>query len=137
MCEAFRGRVVHVDCIWWLWVPEFLEGSTYRYGLLAIVKSGTDFGFSGGRHHVVEYLGDGMDRSVERVVRERCLGRVSGFVAKEIVSTDAAASAWLGNLGGVTVEVQDHVTGAISDGGVWVGRSIIEDPNGCVVDCLL
>ena len=118
-------------------MPEFLEGSTYRYGLLAIVKSGTDFGFSGGRHHVVEYLGDGMDRSVERVVRERCLGRVSGFVAKEIVSTDAAASAWLGNLGGVTVEVQDHVTGAISDGGVWVGRSIIEDPNGCVVDCLL
>ena len=102
-------------------MPEFLEGSTYRYGLLAIVKSGTDFGFSGGRHHVVEYLGDGMDRSVERVVRERWIGRVSGLISKEILATDAAARAGFGKLGVVTVEVQDHVTGAISDGGVWVG----------------
>ena len=65
-------------------------------------------------------------------VRERWLGRVSGFVAKEIVTTDAAASTGFGKVGGVTVEVQDHVTGVISDGGVWVGRRIIEEPNGCV-----
>ena len=65
-----------------MWVPKFLEGSTYRHGLLDIVKSVTNFGFSGGRHHVVEDLGDGMDRSVKRGVRERWLGRVSGFVAK-------------------------------------------------------
>ena len=63
-------------------MPEFLEGSAYRHGLLAIVKSGTDFGFSGGRHRVVEDLGDGMDRAVKRGVRERWLGRVSGFFAK-------------------------------------------------------
>ena len=81
ICETFRGRVVDADWSWWLWVPEFLEGSAYRHGLLAIVKSGTDFGFSGGRHHVVEDLGDGMDRAVKRGVRERWLGRVSGFVA--------------------------------------------------------
>ena len=52
------------------------------HGLLAIVKSGTDFGFSGGRHHVLGDLGDCMDRAVERRFRERWLGRVSGFVAK-------------------------------------------------------
>ena len=77
-----------------MWVPEFLEGSAYRHGLLAIVKSGTDFGFSGGFHHVVEDLGDGMDRAVKRGLRERWLGRFSGFVAKEIVATNAATSAW-------------------------------------------
>ena len=33
------------------------------------------------------------------------------------------------------MEVKDHVTGAISDGGVWVGRSIIEEPNGYVTVC--
>ena len=53
VCETFRGRVVDADWSWWLRVPEFLEGSAYRHGLLAIVKSGTDFGFSGGHYHVV------------------------------------------------------------------------------------
>ena len=79
---------------------------------------------------MVENLGDGMDRAVKRVVRERWIGRVSGFFAKVIVANDADASARFRKVGGVTVEVQDHVTGAISDDGVWVGRRIIEDPNG-------
>ena len=34
------------------------------------------------------------------------------------------------------MEAQDHVTGVILDGGVWVGRRIIEDPNSCVTGCL-
>ena len=74
-------------------MPEFLEGSAYRHGLLVVVKSGTDFSLSGGRHHVVKDLGDGMYRAVKRGVRERWLGRFSGVVAKEIVATNAAASA--------------------------------------------
>ena len=86
---------------------------------------GTNFGFSGGRHQVVEDLGDGMDRAIKRGFRERWIGRVSGFFANEIVSTDAAASPGFGKVGGVTMEVQDHVTGAISDDGVWVGCHII------------
>ena len=40
-------------------------------------------------------LGDGMNRAVKRGVCERWIGRVSGVVAKEIVATDAAASAGL------------------------------------------
>ena len=67
----------------------------YRHGLLAVVKSGTNFSLSGGRHHVVKDLGDGMYMAVKRGVRERWLGRVSGVVAKEIVATNAAASARL------------------------------------------
>ena len=62
-------------------VPEDLEGSAYRHGLLAIVKSGTDFSLSSGSHHVVNYLGDRMDRAVKRGVRERWIGRVGGVVA--------------------------------------------------------
>ena len=117
-------------------MPEFLEGSAYRHGLLEIVKGGTHFGFSGGRHHIVEDLGDGMNRDVERGVSERWLGRVSGLVSKEIVATDSAASSVFGKVGGVTVEVQDHVTGAVLDCGARVGRSIIEEPNSCVTGCL-
>ena len=53
-----------------------------------------------------------------------------------MVATDAAASARFGKVGGVTLEVQDHITGVILDGGVWVGRRIIEEPNFCVTGCL-
>ena len=66
VCETFHGRVVDADWSWWLKVPEFLEGSAYRHGLLAVVKSGTDFSLSGGRHHVVKDLGDCMYRAVKR-----------------------------------------------------------------------
>ena len=66
--EAFRGRVFDADWSQWLRVPEFLEVSAYWHGLLAIVKCGTDFGFRGGCHHIVEDLGDVMDRAVERGV---------------------------------------------------------------------
>ena len=34
------------------------------------------------------------------------------------------------------MEVQDHFTVVISDGVVWVGRRIIEEPDGCVTGCL-
>ena len=76
-------------------MPEFLEGSAYQHGLLAVVKSGTNFSLSGGRHHVVKDLGDGMYGAVKRGVCERWLGRFSGVVAKKIVATNAAASAGL------------------------------------------
>ena len=59
--EAFRGRVVDADWSRWLWVPKLLKGSAYWHGLLPIMKGGTNFRFSGGRHHVVEDLGEGMD----------------------------------------------------------------------------
>ena len=72
-----------------------LEGSAYWHGLLAVVKSSTDFCLSSGRHHVVKDLGVGLDRAVKRGVRERWLGMVIGVVAKEILATDAAASAGL------------------------------------------
>ena len=82
ICENFHSRVVDANLSWWLRVPEFLEGSVYRHGLLAVVKSGTNFSLSGGRHYVVKDIGDGMDRAVKRGVRESWLGRVIGVVAK-------------------------------------------------------
>ena len=52
------------------------------------------------------------------------------------MATNTAASAGFRKVGVVTVEVQDHVTGAVADGGVGVGRSIIQEPNGCVTGFL-
>ena len=70
-----------------------------------------------------------MYRDIKMGVCERWLGRVSGVVAKKIVATNAAASAGILKVGGITREVQDHVTGVILDVGVCVGRRIIENPN--------
>ena len=81
----------------------------------------------------MEDLGDAIYRAVKRGVSERWIGRVSGLVAKQVVATGASASAGFGNVEGVTVEVQVHVTGAVADGGVGVGRCITEDPSGCVM----
>ena len=52
------------------------------------------------------------------------------------MATDAAARAGFGKVVGVTVEVQDHVTGAVLDGGVRLGRSIIEEPKSWVTGFL-
>ena len=45
-------------------MPELCEGSAYWHGLLTIMEGGADFSFSGGCHHVVENIGDGVDRTV-------------------------------------------------------------------------
>ena len=58
------------------------------------------------------------------------------MVANEVVATYAATSARFRKVGGITVEVQDHVTGSVADGGVGVGRSIIQEPNGCIMGFL-
>ena len=130
--KTFIGGVVNVDWDQWLWVPEFCEDSADWHGLLTIMEGGANFGFSGGRHHVVENLGDGEDRVVERGVDNWWLRRVGGLVVKGVVGTYAAASAGFVKVGGLTVEVQDLVTGAVADGGGGVGCRIIQEPNGCV-----
>ena len=117
-------------------MPKLYEGSAYWHGILNIMEGSANFGFSSGRHHVVENLRGGVDRAVDRGVSDRWLGRVSGLVADVLVPTYVAASAGLGKVGGVNVEVQDHVTGAVADGGVGVGRSIIEEANGGVTGFL-
>ena len=129
---AFSGGVVGADWSRWLRVPEFCENSEYRNGLVTIMEGGAGFGFRGGHHDVVENLGDGVDRAVERGVHDRWIGRVNGLVSKELVATYAAVRSGFGKVGGVTVEVQDNVTGSVAYGGVGMGRRIIKDPNGCV-----
>ena len=84
----------------------------------------------------MEDIGDGVDTAVDRGFNESCIGRVSGLVAKEVVDTNVYASSGFGQVVGVIVEHQDHVTGYVDDGGVGVGCSIIEEPNGCATDFL-
>ena len=67
-----------------------------------------------------------MDGTVE--TRKSCgwLGHVRANVTQEIVSTSADAGSRFGELVGVTVNVEDHVTGGIPDRGVGVRGVVIE-----------
>ena len=47
-------------------MPKLCEDSADWHGLLTIMESGANFGFSGRRHHVVENHGEGEDRALER-----------------------------------------------------------------------
>ena len=69
--KNFSGGVINANCSRWLRVPEFCELSAYRHGLLTIIEGGANFDFSGGHHHVVDNLGDGVDRAIEKVVGDR------------------------------------------------------------------
>ena len=52
---------------------------------------------------------------------------------EKLVSACAAACFWIGEVGGVTVDVQDHVAGRVANGRVRVRGSIIEQPQGLVI----
>ena len=49
------------------------------------------------------------------------------------MSDGAAAGFWMGEVRGVTVDMQDHVTGGVANGRVRVSDSIVEQPQGFVM----
>ena len=56
------------------------------------------------------------------------LGYVRANVTQEIVSTSAAAVSRLIEVGGVAVNLENHVTGSIPDRGIGVRGGVVEQP---------
>ena len=71
-----------------------------------------------------------MDGAVETRKSDGWLGHVRENVSREIVYTSAAAGSRFGEVGGVAVNAEDHVTGGIPDCGVGVRGGIVEQPQG-------
>ena len=95
-------------------------------GLLDVDVGGSDFGFDGRTHHVGHDSGNGVDGAVEVRTGGWCLGHVRARVSQEIMPTSAAVRSRFGEVGGVTVYVEDHVTGGVSYCGVGVRGGIVE-----------
>ena len=100
----------------------------YGDGLLAVDVCGSDFGFGSRTHHVVNDAVNGVDGTVERRASGGWLGHVRANVTQEIVPTSAAAGSNFGEVGGVAINVEDHVTGGIPDRGVGVRGGVFEQP---------
>ena len=95
---------------------------------MAVDICGSNFGFGSQTHHVGHDAVNGVDRTVETRTSGGWLGYVREYVTQEIVSTSAAAGSRFGDVGGVAVNVEDHVTGRIPYRGVGARGGIIEKP---------
>ena len=100
----------------------------YRYGLLAVDVCGSNFGFGSRTHNFGHNAGNGVDGAVEARTSGGRLGHVRANVYQEIVSTSAAAGLRFGEVGGVAVNVEDHVTGGIPDCSIGVRDGVVEQP---------
>ena len=104
----------------------FGEQGAYWDGLLAVDVCGSNFGFGSRTQHVGHDAGNRVDGTIETRTSGGWLGHVRANFAHEMVSTRAAAGSRFGEVGGVAVNVEDHVTGGIPDGGVGVRGGVIE-----------
>ena len=117
-------------------MAELSEGGTDGHSLPTVEEGGANFGFGGGGHDIGHDLGEGMDGAVEGRVGAWCAGRVGGPVAEEVVAAGTASGFWLRKVGGVTVDVQDHVAGVVADGRVWMRGGVIDQPKDGAVGVL-
>ena len=69
-----------------------------------------------------------MDGTVETRTSGEWLGHVRANVTQEIVSTSAAAGSKFGEVGGVAVNAEDHVTGGVPDRGLGERGGVVEQP---------
>ena len=93
---------------------------------MAVDVCGSDFGFGSRTHHDGHDAGNGVDGAVEARTSCGWLGHVRAHVSQEIVPTNAAAVSRFGEVRGVAVYVEDHVTGGTPDCGVGVRGTLVE-----------
>ena len=123
--EAFSCGVVHLHGCGRLGMIELGERDAKRDGLPAIDVGSSNFSLGGGADDNVEDFADGVNGTVQS--RNISGGQVwvDGCVAEKEMAAGATARAGLGKVRGVTVSVQDHVTGVVSNDGVGVGGHIV------------
>ena len=71
-----------------------------------------------------------MDGTVEKRTSGGWFGHVWENATQKIVSTSAAAGTRFREIGGVAVNVEDHVAGGTTDCGVGVRGGVIKQPQG-------
>jgi hypothetical protein len=121
----------------WGW-PNSFEGDADRDCFLGIDKHSGDFGFSSRGHDIAEDEAGAVNGSIAWRLLSWGALRVGGIAAEEEMATNAAGSFGGGKIGAISVDVQDHLTGRVSNHGVGIGGRIIEElddslggENGC------
>ena len=89
------------------------------------MKKAGEFSFGGGGHDILEDNADSMEGAIVGGWCGRLLGRISRVGAKEKMAPDAAASFGLGQIRGVAMDVEYHVTGIVTEDGIGMARGVI------------
>ena len=125
--EAHRSCVVDLDGCGRLRMAKFVKGDAQGEGIAGGEEGGGDFGFRRGAHDVGEDFGEGMNSAVGDDGWRRGKHGVGRAWAEEVNTGGTAASVFFGEIGGVAVEVKDHVAGEIANLGVRVGVRVVEE----------
>ena len=97
---------------------------------MAIDVSGSNFGFGSRTHRVGHDAGNGVDGTIETRTSGGWFEHVGANVTQKTVSTSAAAGTRFGEVGCVAVNVEDHVTGSITDCGFRVRGGVVKQLQG-------
>ena len=116
--DAVGSAVVSAYGCRWLGMAHFDESSSDGYGLLSIKVNSGDFGFGGRCHDVLDDFCKDEDRAIEEG---------TGMVGQIVETASTTARFWADEVCGVTINSEDHVTGAVDDFGVRVAGSIVEE----------
>ena len=114
--EAFIGRVVDTDRGRRLRVADFSKGGSNWYGFLAVDEGGPDFSFSCRRHNISHDFGHSVDRAIDRWGGFEGMVWLRRTVTEEIVADSTAAVLSFREVGGVAVDVDNHVVSCVADG---------------------
>ncbi len=75
---------------------------------------------------MAQLVANGMDGAVGWRIDGRRFGWVTGVGAEVMVAADSAASFRHREIGGVAIDVEDHVAGVITERGVGMGGAVVE-----------
>ena len=114
----------------WFGVAKFAEQCADGVGFLYIDIGGAYFGFGGISHDVVHDFVHGVNGFIDPRASSRRLFRNGRTSAEKIMATGAAAGTGCVKVRGVAVDVYNHVSGGVLNGGVRVGIAVVEEPQG-------
>ena len=127
--DARGSRVVGGHRSGRLLVSEFFEGDSEWACFTTIVEEGSKFSFSGTGKHFAHDVAHDMDGAVvgrSWVSGVWRFGGVLGVAAEVVIAGCTGASLGGGEIGGITVNMEDHVAGVEAYHSVGVGGTIIK-----------
>ena len=109
-------------------MPHFLQGDPEDFSFFGVEEQSAKFSFSGGGRNVLEDRADGLDGAVEP---ERLVWR--GIVTEEKMPASGTTTTWFIEIGGVGVNVENHVRWVIPYCGVGMRGEIVKQVVGVLV----
>ena len=96
------------------------EGGANGNDLLDVEKSAANFGFGDGGHNIGKNLGKGEDGAIDGGFTRREFMSNRGTISKEVIATGADLRFGIGSIRSITMDMEHHVAGHITDGDVGV-----------------